>query len=287
MSDFLKYRNACALTTRLLKGEKRKNWKDFYSNLNPSQTIKYIWTTTKSYKNCINPRKHFKNDNWFDNFCSNVAPCHVPTVSEICPNYYSQHSPPYILIHDFIMPELDIAISSRKSTAFGLDNISLLMLKHLPSNALNCLLSILNNISATQQVPSTWLSYCVIPISKPNSNTSFRLIALSSFIYKVFEFMLKFRLDWCLESNSILPANLFSFREGMGTLKYLATFTRKMYHSFNNRIFFATFVDIHGAFDSVNISTLISHLHSLQVPTLFCKVLSSLFKHFFFDLRCN
>jgi hypothetical protein len=161
------------------------------------------------------------------------------------------------------MVELDIAISSRKSLASGLDNISPIMLKHLPLNAIYFLLSILNNISASQQVPSTWTSYRVIPIPKPNSNNSFRPISLSSSICKVFEFILKSRLDWWLESNSILPANLFAFRKGMGFLDCLSTFIGKIYHSFNNKEFFvATFVDPRGAFDSVNISTLISLLLS-------------------------
>ncbi|KAL4113880.1 hypothetical protein QTP88_017437 [Uroleucon formosanum] len=280
MHDFLKYRNSCALTTRLLKSKKRKNWKAFCSNLKPSHTVQHLWSTAKRYKNCISPRKNFENNDWFDNFCSKVAPCHVPSASEIYPNYYSQHSPPHVLTNDFSMTELDIAISSRKSTASGLNNISPIMLKHLPVNAIDCLLSILDNILATQQVPSTWTSYRVIPIPKLNSNNSFRPISLSSSICKVFEFMLKSRLDWWLESNSILPTNLFAFRKGMGTLECLSTFIGKIYHSFNNKEFFvATFVDIRGAFDSVNISTLISHLLSLQVPTLFCNVLSSLFKH--------
>jgi len=177
------------------------------------------------------------------------------------------------------MPELEISISSRKSTASGLDNSSPIMLKHLPSNALDCLLSILNNILETQQVPSTWTSYRVIPIPKSNSNISFHPIALSS-ICKVFEFMLKSSLDWWLESNSILPANLFAFRKGMGTLDCLSTFIDKIYHAFNNKEFFvATFVDIRGAFDSVNISLHSSHLLSLQVSIIFCNVLSSLFTY--------
>ncbi|KAL4104053.1 hypothetical protein QTP88_019366 [Uroleucon formosanum] len=83
MADFLKYRNSCAHTTRLLKSEKRNNWKAFCSNLNPSHLIQHLWTTARRYKNCINPRKNFENDDWFDNFCSKVAPCYVPSASEI------------------------------------------------------------------------------------------------------------------------------------------------------------------------------------------------------------
>ncbi|KAL4126362.1 hypothetical protein QTP88_010584 [Uroleucon formosanum] len=119
MADFLKYRNSCAHTTRLLKSEKRKNWKAFCSNLNPSHSIQHLWTTARRYKNCINPRKNFENDDWFDNFCSKVALCHVPSASEIYPNYYSQHSPPHVFTKDFSMAELDIAISSRKSIALS------------------------------------------------------------------------------------------------------------------------------------------------------------------------
>ena len=56
----------------------------------------------------------------------------------------------------------------------------------------------------------------------------------------------------------------------MGTMKCLFTFIEKIYHTFNNKEFIvATFVDIHGAFDSVNVPTLISHLLSLQVRLLF------------------
>jgi len=92
--------------------------------------------------------------------------------------------------------------------------------------------------------------------------------------------MLKSRLDWWLESNSILSTNIFAFRKGLGTTECLATFVGHIYHFFNNKQFFvATFVDICGAFDSVNISTLISHLLSLHVPPNFCNILLFLFNH--------
>lgn len=171
MFEFLKYRNACALTTRLLKSKNRKNWRDFCSNINLSHPIKLLWTTAKRYKNCINPRKHPENDDWFDKFCSKVAPCYIPSASDICQNYNSQFSQPHVLTHYFTMSELEIAISSRISTISGLDNISPIMLKHLPSNAFDSLLAVLNNILATQQVPSTRISYRVIPIPKPIRKT--------------------------------------------------------------------------------------------------------------------
>jgi len=42
----------------------------------------------------------------------------------------------------------------------------------------------------------------------------------------------------------------------MGIMECLSTFIGNIYHSFNDKRFFvATFVDIQGAFDSVNIPT--------------------------------
>jgi len=93
------------------------------------------------------------------------------------------------------LPELIYAISSRRSSASGLDNISPLMLNHLPPNALEVLLCILNNILTTQRLPSSWSSFRVIPIPKAKSSTFFRPITLSSALCKIFEHMLKPHLD--------------------------------------------------------------------------------------------
>ena len=135
MIDFINYPNVCAQTTMLLKNEKRKKWKSFCSNLNPSFPIQHLWSTAKRYKNCINLTIRPDNDDWFDSFCSKVTPGYVPSISEICPPYHSQSSPSHVLTNVFNMSELNLTISSRKSITSGLDNISPIMLKHLPLNA--------------------------------------------------------------------------------------------------------------------------------------------------------
>ncbi|KAL4150005.1 hypothetical protein QTP88_003854 [Uroleucon formosanum] len=280
MTDFLNYQNCCAATTHLLKDAKRMAWKKFCSSLNPSTSKHILWSTAKRYNNCISPSNRPTNDDWFHDFCSKVATCYVPTASEVYPSFYPQLPLLHILTNPFTITELNHAISSRRSIASGLDNISPLLLKHLPSCALDFLLKVLNYILSTNQIPSTWKSYKVIPIPKPNSNKAFRPIALSSALCKSFEFILKTRLDWWLEHNSILPPNLFAFRKGMGTMECLSTFIGNIYHSFNSKEFFVTtFVDIRGAFDSVNIPTLVSKLFSLHLPPTFCNIIFSLFSH--------
>jgi len=120
------------------------------------------------------------NDDWLESFCSKIAPCYVPNYSEIFPCYSPSVRPDHVLTNNFNISELQLAISSRKSIASGLDNISPLMLKYLPKNALDTLLSIMNDILNNQQIPLSWNSYKIIPIPKQNSNTSFRPIAISS-----------------------------------------------------------------------------------------------------------
>ncbi|KAF0763903.1 RNA-directed DNA polymerase from mobile element jockey [Aphis craccivora] len=197
----------------------------------PSNSIDHLWSVTKKFKNCITPSTQPDNDDWFDDFCSEIAPFYVPSESKFFPRYVQIISPNHTLTNLF-------------------NNISPVMLKQLPASVLDLLLSIMNNIYTSQQIPPSWTVYKVIPIAKQNSKTSFRSIGLSSSLCKIFEHMLQSRLDWSLEYNSILPDNLFAFRRGR---------------------------DIRGAFDSVNIFTLISHLISLHIPQQLCNTLMSLF----------
>lgn len=94
--------------------------------------------------------------------------------------------------------------------------------------------------------------------------------------------MLKSLLNWWLESGAVLSDNLFAFRKGSGTLECLSIFSGHIYHAFNDKQFLvATFIDIRGAFDSVHILTLISHLSSLDLdlPPAFCNLIRSLFSY--------
>jgi hypothetical protein len=57
----------------------------------------------------------------------------------------------HVPTNNFNITELNFAISSRKSIASGLDNISPILVKHLPTNTLVSYLNIFNDILKTQQ----------------------------------------------------------------------------------------------------------------------------------------
>ena len=87
----------------------------------------------------------------------------------------------------FSIDELLDALSSSNESVVGPDDIHYQMLKHLPSEVLNTLLSILNDIWLTGNLPSSWRQSYVVPIPKPGKDTSdptnYRPIALTSCVY--------------------------------------------------------------------------------------------------------
>lgn len=92
--DFYRYNNACSHTTWLLKSKKSNAWKLFCNNLNPSSSITSLWKTAKRFRNCIHPLTRPHNDVWFNDFCTKVAPCYVPSESESTSNLSTNHSHP-------------------------------------------------------------------------------------------------------------------------------------------------------------------------------------------------
>jgi len=108
----------------------------------------------------------FYNDEWFNDFCSKVAPCYVLSEVETNPNpltTYSQLSPDCLSL-PLALSELPALFFCGKSAAFGIDCISFLMLKHLPTNALELLLKIFNNLIDSNLTSNSWTAFKVIPI---------------------------------------------------------------------------------------------------------------------------
>ncbi|KAL4084786.1 hypothetical protein QTP88_027689 [Uroleucon formosanum] len=219
----IKARSTAFRSFRTLKFAKLSAWRDFTATLNPSTPISTFWSTAKKFRQIISSTSSATNEEWFDNFCSKVAPDYVPMFNEIdhfqCANTRA-HEEVHILTKPFLLVELLNAINSRRSPASGLDSISSILIKNLPERTISCLLDILNNLFLNLKVPVSWRQFKVIPIPKPNANlAAYRPIALSSILCKITEHMIKTRLDWWVEHLSVLPEKLFGFRKGRGTLE--------------------------------------------------------------------
>ena len=117
----------------------------------------------------------------------------------------------------FKLSELKNSLDKSNDTTAGSDDIYYQILKHLPSDALETLLNIMNDIWRTGKFPEVWHKAVIIPILKPGKDkteaSNYRPIALTSCICKTTERMINDRLVWFLESNNLISGSHAGFHK--------------------------------------------------------------------------
>ena len=138
-------------------------------------------------------------------------------------NFQSQNNEKYNI--SFKLSELKNSLDRSKDTTAGPDDIRYQILKNLPSDALETLLNIMNEVWRTGKFPEDWHKAVIIPIPKPGKDkteaTNYRPIALTSCICKTMERMINDRLVWFLESNNLISGNQAGFRKNYSTNDHL------------------------------------------------------------------
>lgn len=151
--------------------------------------------------------------------------------------------------------ELKLALGSCGSSAPGSDTITYEMIGNLPDETLNCLLALYNKIFNTGKIPSAWKEAIVLPILKqgkdPSSVNSYRPIALTSCLLKVFEKMINRRLVYYLEYNGILDPCQSGFRTARSTTDNLVLLESYIRNAFvHNQYCLSVFFDLEKAYDT-------------------------------------
>lgn len=268
---YISFKRLQALKKLVLKRERSDSWKEFCCNINRTTPMTNIWQTmrkfNKKYKYSINNID--PDPPWINNFlqkytCSNETPLNIQ-------NYIPVNSNNSYLIKPFTIQELNSALKTHKNTACGLDSISYKMLSTLNTKNIIIFLEILNALWELSIIPKDWKTDCLIPILKPdkeiNNEDLYRPIALTSCVSKIFEKLIKHRLEFYIESNSILPSNQFGFRRGLSARESLSHLFLDIHSARNNNNhLICIFIDIEGAFNNVNISVLSSTLASIGIP---------------------
>ena len=117
------------------------------------------------------------------------------------------------------------------------------------------LLNLYNQIWRTDSFPASWRETIVIPILKPDEDklttTSYRPIALTSCVCKLFERMINRRLMWYLEHNNLLPDDQCGFRQYRSTVDHLVRLESILQNAFlRNEHALAVFFDLETAYDT-------------------------------------
>lgn len=276
MESFIEYKKLNAAKKLVLKETRKNSWKVLCTSLNRYTAISKIWNYVRRFKRIHLNRNIHRNDEWIPDFISKFS--QTLDNSNIDNNNFEalflsegKSHEAELLLRPFTYDELCIALDTRKNSTPGLDDFPYIMLKKLHSSSKYHLLNIFNSLWLKQSVPESWKSQCVIPILKsnkdPNDHNSYRPISLASCLVKLFEQMIKLRLDYFVERNNILPDFQFGFRKGKSSNNSFVLFTadvKKCLLSHSSAV--CAFLDVQGAYDNVDLYQLILVLHDIGIP---------------------
>ena len=151
--------------------------------------------------------------------------------------------------------EMDNALKRCKNTAPGPDGVHYLMLKHLSPRMKQYLLEIFNKCWTEGVLPERWSEATILPFPKPNKPpsqpTSYRPIALTSCVCKLFEKMVNARLHYALESRQVLHSAQNGFRRMRGTEDALVWLESTILSAFaRKKHVVGIFFDVEKAYDT-------------------------------------
>ena len=276
----------------ILLSEKSKYWENFcMEEIKDPSDLSKVWKKTKSFQRRYQlPEKPLKVNGKYtvNNFekASALADIFSQTsqskyLSEENQNFREKQELSFsdpipdnsqIFNQDLTLIDLKLAVNSlpAKKKATGKDKISNIMIKHLPPEFQKILLNFFQKCWSEGLIPSSWKEAIVVAIAKPgkpkDSPSSYRPIALTSHVGKLYERIIKLRLEHHLYSNNIIPTCQAGFRKHRNCMEHVVHLVEHAKRALNNgQTTVATFFDIKRAFDTVWHGKLLDKLKNINV----------------------
>lgn len=128
--------------------------------------------------------------------------------------------------------EFNASLDSKKiKSSPGLDGVDFDILKKLPIKYKLILLDIFNTLYQTEEYPLSWRE-CFIHFVKKPDNIGLRPITLTSCLLKLFETLIKNRLQWWAEVQNFIPKSQNSFLKGRSCIDNLTNLILKIDEAF-------------------------------------------------------
>ena len=299
----IKYKKANALFRKKSKEAKLRAFEEFSESINPLSSPKKIWSDIKtlSGSNKSTPIKIIVQNNNVFSSTLEIANLFAKEWSNYSldsnfsqlflsekQNYVSyEHIPNNISISakhiekPINLLEYDLVISNAKGKTPGADRISYPMLKNASTSLKLAIINLFNNILIQGIYPQFWKTALVLPIPKPNKNSTeingYRPISLLSCVSKTLEKIIANRLMWYVEKNKLLSPNQMAFKKGQGTSDVLLHFDNFVTNSLSSRNHISTLaLDFEKAFDRIGSHVVLRQLKKWNIgPKIY-----NLIKHF-------
>lgn len=246
-------------------------------SLQSSNSSKELWKNINKYllRKFKNKSKLDIDPNEMNNFFSTIGknlakhfndpnnpeqPPPIPTLHPIAKlNSFSQTD----------VKEIELIISKLKDGAPGPDGILVKELKMF-SNIISLPLSIIINKSIEEKTfPDIWKECTISPIYKSGNKKdvgNYRPIALLNTMSKIFEKIIKKRINIFLEENKIFDKNQFGFQSNSNTTSAISEIYNLITSNLDKGNYVVlVLIDLKKAFDTVNHTKLLTHLQNCGI----------------------
>lgn len=249
-----------------IKKSKQECWKSFIENISPDHSSQEIWNNINKFKG-----KH-KASNTFFTLNNNMTEFLKTNFENQTDNINRNIQAEVLSSEDYFHSnEISRIIKNNKNTAPGIDNVSNKVLKFLSSEQIETLTKHMNNIWKKQEFPAEWRRIKIIAIPKPNKNlnniSGYRPIYLLPVLLKIFNKLIKIRLNKFIEKNKLIPKNSYGFRKQKCTMDVLVRVVNKIEKNKKNKQnSIMLLIDAEKAFDNVKINLLFEQLEKIKIP---------------------
>ena len=270
LNDLIDYKKYCALAKKTFKSKKKADFVNFCENLDFRVDCKRVWNKCRIFKDrwtkASNPstEQNLQTKNQIDAALDKISPPWAETDPSSRPQ--CQENP--FLSSNFTFAELNVALDSKnKKSAPGIDGVDFEILQNLTIKYKLLLLDIFNELYTSHMYPESWKHSFVNFIPK-SDGSSFRPISLTSCMCKLFETLIRNRLQRWAETNDIIPVSQSGFRAGNSCINNLTNLALTVKEAFlDNAEVLAVFLDVKGAFDNVCIDILLEKLAEISCPS--------------------
>lgn len=285
LPDLLKYKKQRAIYKILISKQKKQAWKTFCSNTQAKfgKLFKIVRDKTLKVTDLIHSTiYHTHEDSNYEDTYNHLINHHFQTNPPITftdiPPIPSSSFPPFT--------QQEILEASRKlngKKAPGTDNQDPNLIKNLCKHFPSLVQEILNTCIKLNHFPIPWKTANVIFFHKKGRNErepgSYRPISLLPALSKIFEKVIKFRLNYELERCNYIHEKQYGFREKKGTIDLLHNLLETIKRlKIQNKYVAAVSLDIVGAFDGLAWHQVKLEIIQLPISTYLKNILISFLK---------